>query len=104
MAALSPERNGIPVHRHLRAVVHRRIDAGDALEPAVRDIADAAFCHAARPGYGGLTVDIAASRLRDFSEAIAAAFEAGRYFEGLRGSHTIAPFVAEKYRTPPTST
>ena len=99
MAALSPERNGIPVRRHLRAVVHRRIDAGDALEPAVRNIARAAFCHAARPGYGGLMVDVAASRLAEFSDAIAAAFEAGRYFEGLRGSHTIAPFVAEKYRT-----
>ena len=98
MAALSPARNGIPVHRHLRAVVHRRIDAADALEPAVRDIADAAFCHAARPGHGGLTVDVAASRLGEFSDAIAAAFEAGRYVEGLRGSHTIAPFVAEKYR------
>ena len=99
MAALSPERNGIPVHRHLRAVVHRRIDAGDALEPAVRDIAATAFCHAARPGYGGLMVELAASRLGEFSDAITAAFEAGRYFEGLRGSHTIAPFVAEKYRT-----
>ena len=99
MAALSPERNGIPVHRHLRAVVHRRIDAADALGPAVRDIADAAFCHAARPGYGGLTVDVAASRLGEFSDAIAAAFAAGRYVEGLRGSHTIAPFVAEKYRS-----
>ncbi len=99
MAALSPERNGISVHRHLRTIVHRRIDAGDALEPAVRDIADAAFCHAARAGYGGLLVDVAASRLGEFSDAIAAAFEAGRYVEGLRGSHTIAPFVAEKYRT-----
>ncbi len=99
MAALSPERNGIPVHRHLRAVVHRRIDAGDALEPAVRDIADAASCHAARAGYGGLVVDVAASRLKEFSEAIAAIFDSGRYFEESCGSHTIAPFVAEKYRT-----
>ena len=99
MAALSPERNGIPVHRHLRTVVHRRIDAGDALEPAVRDIADAAFCHAARAGFGGLTVDVAASRLKEFSDVIAAVFEAGRYFEGLSGSHTIAPFIAEKYRS-----
>lgn len=99
MAALSLERNGIPVHRHLRAVVHRRIDAGDALEPAVRDIADAASCHAARAGYGGLVVDVAASRLKEFSEAIAAIFDSGRYFEESCGSHTIAPFVAEKYRT-----
>ncbi|MDE0052286.1 MAG: aldehyde dehydrogenase family protein [Rhodospirillales bacterium] len=99
MAALSPERSGIPVHRHLRSIVHRSIDAGDALEPAVRAIADAAFCHAARAGYGGLVVDVAASRLDAFSEAIAVAFGAGRYAEGLRGSHTIAPFIAEKYRT-----
>lgn len=99
MVALSPERNGIPVQRHLRTIVHRRIGTGDALEPAVRDIADTAFCHAVRPGFGGLTVDVAASRLKEFSEAIALAFESGRYFEGLSGSHTIAPFIAEKYRT-----
>ena len=99
MVALSPERNGVPVSRHLRNVAHRRIDASDELEPAVRDIADAAFCHAARPGHGGLTVDVASSRLKAFSEAIAAVFESGRYFERLSGSHTIAPFIAEKYRT-----
>ena len=99
MVALSPERGGIPVHRHLRTIAHWRIDAGEALERAVRDIADAAFCHAARPGHGGLTVDVAASRLKEFSEAIAAVFKSGRYFEGLGGSHTIAPFIAEKFRT-----
>ena len=60
---------------------------------------NAAFCHAARAAYGGLVVDVAASRLDAFSEAVAAAFDAGRYVEGLRGSHTIAPFIAEKYRT-----
>ena len=98
MAALSPGRNNIPVNRHLRNIAHWRIGTGDALEPAVRDIADAAFCHATRPGHGGLTVDIAASRLKEFSDALAAIFESGRYFEGLSGSHTIAPFIAEKYR------
>ena len=99
MVALSPGRNGIPVNRHLRNITHWRVDTGDALEPAVRDIADAAFCHAARPGHGGLMVDVAASRLKEFSEAITAVFESGRYFEGLSGSHTIAPFIAEKFRT-----
>ena len=99
MVALSPERSGIPVQRYLRTVVHHRLGAGDALETAVRDVADTAFCHAARLGFGGLTVDVAASRLKGFSEAIALAFVSGRYFDGLSGSHTIAPFIAEKYRT-----
>ena len=99
MVALLPERNGIPVHLHLRTIVRRQIASGDALEPAVRDIADVAFCHGARAGCGGLTVDVAASRLKEFSDAIAAIFESGRYFEGLSGSHTIAPLIAEKYRT-----
>lgn len=99
MVALAPERNDVPVHRHLRTVAHRRIEAEDDLEDAARDVADTAFCHAARAGHGGLTVDIAASRLKDFAEAIAAIFESGRYFEESCGSHTIAPFIAEKYRT-----
>ena len=30
MVALSPERSGIPVHRHLRTIAHWRIDAGEA--------------------------------------------------------------------------
>ena len=98
MVALSPGRNSIPLNGHLRNIAHWRVGAGDALEPAVRDIADAAFCHATRQGHGGLMVDIAASRLKEFSDAIAAIFESGRYFEGLNGSHTIAPFIAEKYR------
>ena len=34
-------------------------------------------------------VDDTASRLKEFSEAITAVFESGRYFEGLSGSHTI---------------
>ena len=99
MVALAPERNDVPFHRHLRTVAHRRIEADDDLEDAARDVADTAFCHAARAGHGGLTVDIAASRLKDFAEAIAAIFESGRYFEESCGSHTIAPFIAEKYRT-----
>ena len=99
MVALAPERNDVPVHRHLRTVAHRRVDADDDLEDTARDIAETAFCHAARSGHGGLTVDIAASRLKDFSEAIAAIFDSGRYFEESCGSHTIAPFIAEKYRT-----
>ena len=96
--ALSPERNDVPIQRHLRTVAHRRIDADDDLEDAAHDIVGTAFCHAARAGHGGLTVNIAASRLNEFSEAVAALFASGRYFEESCGSHTIAPFIAEKYR------
>ena len=96
--ALSPERNDIFMQRHLRTIVHRRIDPDDDLEDAAHEIADTAFCHAARAGHGGLTVDIAASRLKELSEAVSEIFEAGRYFEESCGSHTIAPFIAEKFR------
>ena len=96
--ALSPGRNDIFMQRHLRTIAHRRIDADDDLEDAARDIVGTAFCHAARAGHGGLTVDIAASRLNELSEAVAEIFASGRYFEESCGSHTIAPFIAEKYR------
>ena len=99
MVALSPGRNGVPVRRHLRSVAERTVGEGDDLAGAVRDIADAAFCHAARPGCGGLIVNVAESVLEEFTDAISAAFESGRYFVGLYGSHTVAPFIAEKFRT-----
>ena len=97
--APSPGGNETPVSRHLRSVAHCQVDAGDELEDAARDIAELASCHAARAGHGGLLVTVARSRLKGFSEAIEAAFQGSRYYEPQCGSHTIAPFIAEGFRS-----
>ena len=98
MVGLSPGRNGVPVQMHFRKIAQLEIGDGDDLAAGVRSVTDAAFCHATRPGCGGIVLNVAASRLKEFAEAIAATFEAGRYFERFHGAHTVAPFIAEKYR------
>ncbi len=101
--ARSPERNGVPVRLHLRNIVHFAIDDGSDPVRAAGAVRNAAFCHGARPGCGGIVVDVAASCFDGFCAAIAAAFRAGRYAGRasgqLPGAHTIAPFIDETFRS-----
>ena len=97
MVSLSPRKNGVPVRTLFRTVESIRLDAASDIRASARSLAEACFCHAARPGFGGVEVDIPLERLRDLTRHLNTAFAAARY-GGAATNFTVAPYIAEKFR------
>jgi acyl-CoA reductase-like NAD-dependent aldehyde dehydrogenase len=98
MVSLSPRKNGVPVRTLLRTVKLVRLDAASNIEAVVSALAEDCFCHAARPGFGGVEVEIPLVRLPDLTRHLNAAFASARY-GGATDDFAVAPYIAEKFRT-----
>jgi acyl-CoA reductase-like NAD-dependent aldehyde dehydrogenase len=97
MVSLSPRKNGIPVRTVFRTVKSVRLDGSSDIRASALELAEACFCHATRPGFGGAEVHIPLERLRDLSRDLNAAFAAARY-GGAATDSTVAPYIAVRFR------
>lgn len=98
MASLSPRKNRIRVQALLRTVKLVCLDGSSDIEAVASALAEDCFCHAARPGFGGVEVDVPLELLRDLIRHLTAAFAAVQYC-GAATNFTVAPYIAEKFRT-----
>ena len=99
LVTLSPGRNGVSVQAVLRSIKAVNLSTGDDLAAAARGIVEDCFCHSARPCFGGLQVFLPIECLKELAGGVRAAFGQIRYLDGDRGAHSVAPYLAEKFRT-----
>jgi acyl-CoA reductase-like NAD-dependent aldehyde dehydrogenase len=95
MVSLSPRKHGVPVQTFFRRVKSVCLTGTDDVKAAASALAEDCFCHAGRPGYGGVEVDVPLERLHDLAQHLSTAFTAARY----GGAFNTAPYIAEKFRT-----
>ena len=98
MVALSCSRNGVPIHTLLRSIKTVSLSKTSDLAVAARGIAEDCFCHAARAGFGGLQVRVPLDALGLLAKQLQAKFRKARYRDATRGAHSVAPYLAEKFR------
>ena len=92
---LGPRRTGVAVAAQLRAVQERPLAHDADLEAAAARIADVAFGHAARPGFGGLRVEAPPGRLDALTRALWPRFAAADF---AGGPDAVAPLPTESAR------
>ena len=99
LVALSTGRNRVPVQAVLRSIKAVNLSTGDDLAVVAHCIVEDCSCHAARPCFGGLQVSLPVECLKGLTGEVRAAFEQVRYLDGDRGARSVAPYLAEKFRT-----
>ena len=98
MVALSLARNSVPMQTALRSIKTLNLSKADDLAEAARNIAEDCFCHSARPCFGGLQVNLHLEGLKPLTSELRTIFRQIRYLPAKRGAHSVAPYLAEKFR------
>jgi acyl-CoA reductase-like NAD-dependent aldehyde dehydrogenase len=88
----------VPLRRRLRETLTLNVDGKTDPAIAARAIAEACFCHGARPGAGGIEVRVAAKNVAVLAAAVQREFDCVAYGSDSSSGVRIAPFIEEKFR------